>query len=111
MLDSYRAWMTTASTSTFCPDSSHECLNAKLATCQDRTIQCLDPLPSPAGIVRKDVTDNTTLNSQSLSAKFSFKCLTPGELSKTSIALTLQQKGVEGFRIRHGNITIAMDWW
>jgi hypothetical protein len=64
----------------FCPDGSLECVNAKLARCQDRTIQCLDPLPTPNGLIMKDITDNTTLNSKSLGAKFKYTCQTAGYL-------------------------------
>jgi hypothetical protein len=74
----FRTWTTDVASSTFCPDGSKACVNAKLAQCQDRTIQCLDPLPDVSGLIKKDITDNSTLNSHSLGAKFSYTCQTKG---------------------------------
>ena len=54
-------------------------MNYRLPNCQYRTIQCLDKLPVNDGLARKDITANTTLNSHSLTAKFSYTCTTPGK--------------------------------
>ena len=86
----YRTWSSTVDSSNFCVDGTHECLNAKLPLCQDRTIQCLDSLPNPTGLIKTDKTDNNTLNSHSLGAKFSYTCQTPGvHSSKTTFTFDL----------------------
>ena len=74
----FRTWTSDVESEAFCADGSKACVNAKLATCQDRTILCLDKLPVSSGLVKKDVTENTTLNNFSLGAKFSYTCQTPG---------------------------------
>jgi hypothetical protein len=70
--------MSDVATDTFCPGGARDCLNAKLAKCQDRTIQCLEALPVPSGFIQTDITTNETLNSHSLGAKFSYTCATNG---------------------------------
>ncbi len=70
--------MSNVNTATFCPNGATDCVNAKLAKCQDRTIQCLGALPTPSGLIKKDITSNDTLNSHSFGAKFSYTCATSG---------------------------------
>ena len=70
----FRTWLSDVATDNFCPGGGRECVNAKLAKCQDRTIQCLEQLPTPTGLIKKDMTSNETLNSHSLGAKFSYTC-------------------------------------
>ena len=74
-----RTWLSTIESADFCPGGSNQCVNAKLANCQDRTIQCLATLPTPDGMIKKDITDNSTLNSHSLGAKFQYTCQTDGK--------------------------------
>ena len=74
----FSTWTSEVDSGAFCPDGSKSCVNARLPACQDRSILCLDKLPVSSGLVKKDVTENTTLNNFSLGAKFSYTCQTPG---------------------------------
>ena len=78
---SFSTWTSEVDSGAFCPDGSKSCVNARLPACQDRSILCLDKLPVSSGLVKKDVTENTTLNNFSLGAKFSYTCQTPGNLN------------------------------
>ena len=77
-----RTWTSDVASDTFCADGSRSCVNARLPDCQDRTILCLDKLPSISGLIKTDKTPNTTLNNFSLGAKFGYTCSTPGNTMK-----------------------------
>ena len=67
-----------------------ECVNPKLPDCEDRTVKCLDALPLPDDM---DVTNNTITSgagatakdSQSMGAKFTYKCKKPGKKKYISL--------------------------
>ncbi len=76
---SKRTWVSDVLSSEFCPDGSRECPNAKLPNCQDRTIQCLDPLPVPVGLIKHFDNPDDVINDHSIGAKYSYTCQNEGK--------------------------------
>ena len=82
-----RTWISDVQSSDFCPDGSHECTNAKMPSCQDRTIQCLDPLPVPVGLIKQFENPDDVITDHSIGAKYTYTCQNEGKVPLLYLSL------------------------